>query len=71
MDNEYVEGVLEMIQIFKTGILPENPNVCFIEAIKDQIPDDIVEKINMISDQNMFQLPPSRKCVSRTISSSR
>ena len=45
MENEYVECVVEMIHIFKTGVLPENPNVCFIEAIKDQIPDDRVETI--------------------------
>ena len=45
MDNEYVKGVLEMQQICKTVVLPENPNVCLIEAIKDQIPDDIIEKV--------------------------
>ena len=45
IENEYVEAVLEQLQIFKTGVLPDNPNVCFIESIKDQIPEDIVEKI--------------------------
>ena len=45
IENEYVESVLEQIQIFKNDVLPIDPNVCFIEAIKGQIPDDIIEKI--------------------------
>ena len=35
IDNDYVEGVLQQLQIYKTGFLPENPNTCFIESIKD------------------------------------
>jgi len=45
IDNEFVEDKLKQLQIYKTGFIPENPDVCFIEAIKGQIPHDIVQKI--------------------------
>ena len=43
--NDFVESVLEELQIYRHGVLPENPDVCFINSIKGQIPEDIIEKI--------------------------
>jgi len=45
IDNQYVEKLLEELQIYKDGIVPENPNICFIQAIQGQIPDDIIDKL--------------------------
>ena len=57
-----------MIQIFKTGVLPENPHVCFIEAIKDQIPDGRVEKITYeIRSEYVPTTTIKKICIQNTI----
>ncbi len=45
IENKHVQSVLERLQIYKKGVVPEEPDVCFVEAIKDQIPDGILLKI--------------------------
>lgn len=45
IENEYVEELFEQLQIYKNGVLPEDPDVCFIAALKGQIPDVVIEKI--------------------------
>ena len=45
IDNEFATEVFEELQIFRDGVLPDIVDVCFIHAIKDQIPADIVGKI--------------------------
>ena len=45
IQNKYVEELFEQLQIYKNNVLPENPDVCFISALKGQIPEDIIDKI--------------------------
>lgn len=45
ISNEYVENVLQDLQIYKEGTIPTDPDVCFIAAIRGQIPADIIEKL--------------------------
>ena len=35
-------------QIYKKRVLPDEPDVCFIETINGQIHDDIIVKLNMM-----------------------
>jgi hypothetical protein len=40
INNEHVQDVLQQLQIYKKGFTPEDPDVCFVESIKDQVPAD-------------------------------
>ena len=37
--------MLERLQIYKKGVIPESPDVCFIESVKGQFPDDVILKL--------------------------
>ena len=45
IENEHVEYILKLLQNFKKGKYPIEPDVWFIQAIKGQIPEDIILKI--------------------------
>ena len=65
IENEHVEQVLERLQIYKKGVIPEDPDVCFIESVKGQFPDDVILKLKHDIRSEHVSIPSINKICER------
>jgi hypothetical protein len=61
INNQQVIDILKQLQIYQIGFVPDDPNTCFIEAIKDCIPETLLTKLKTQVRDEVVSLPTIRK----------
>ena len=65
MKTHMLKRCLKDFKFYKKGVVPEGPDVCFIESVKEQFPDDVVLKLEHDVRSEHISIPSISKICER------